>query len=128
LKDYPDTDDNHHYWSPSCIDFANKYLSENGVDIINHQHKQSRKIQQECEDMLWAMQTENIMQSYNGFVLEVLQDEKKAVVYLTSLKRRIHVKIKDECPLVQYAQYSFRAYYFEKEGKLQKKIKWSYFV
>lgn len=115
-----------HSWSEQCIYFVNKYICSEGIEKINKQNKQARKIQQECEDMRWAMQTENLNQSYTGIVLDILQDENKAVVYLKSLKRRIYVKIKDHGDLLQYAHYEFCAYYFEKEGKLQKKIKWTY--
>ena len=116
-------------WSTGVYGFLEKYMSFEGIAEMNRQHKESRKIEQECQDMLWASSDDpSFHEPQYGIVIEIT--ELVAVVYLSELKRTVHVKYTAitmmEHEITQYARYKFRAYYFEKEGKMRKKIRWCF--
>lgn len=115
-------------WSTGVYSFLEKYMSFEGIAEINRQHKESRKIEQECQDMLWASSDPSFHKTQEGIVIEIIDSD--VVVYLSELKRTVHVKYRAtaamEHEITQYARYNFRAYYFEKEGKMRKKIRWCF--
>lgn len=124
-------------WNQHAQSFIDKHLTSVTLAEINRQNKESRKLQQECENVWWiAHSPDALYQIYTGMIFDILsnnndningnQNEKTIVVYIETLKKMIYIKMKqfDDSLLKLYSEHVFRPYYFENEGNMYRKIRW----
>ena len=101
------------------VDFIDKYYSEEGVNTLNKNHKNIKKITK--QSLMIKMFEENPNKEYLGYIIKYNKDKSKYVVYISELKIFVHVIYNDEIKLNSMGFFKF--YLFKNEITYNQKVK-----